>query len=93
MHCIRALSFAALILTPVGVWAQQALLIEDAALPVVCLEGGASSWLALVPLEVGQLQETEMAPAVDIPGTVRTRSEHHEHRHDHGRHTMRRREC
>ncbi len=32
-----------------------------------------------------------MVPPVDIPGKVRTRSEHHEHRHHHGRHTMRRR--
>ncbi len=42
---------------------------------------------ASVPEEAGRLLETEMVPAVDIPGKVRTRSEHHEHRHHHGRHT------
>ena len=43
-----------------GVWAQQALLIED----VTLIDGGASSsWLALVRLEPGQFQEAGSAVA------------------------------
>jgi hypothetical protein len=58
---------------------------------------------ASVPEEAGRLLETEMVPAVDIPGKVRTGSgghehrhhhhehhQHHEHRHHDGRRTMRR---